>query len=117
MCVAVSGLNLNLNPKQNYVLHFQNENEVATFNLSSLMFHAKNELCAGSKIPYPTLKVFKRKLKEVKTQEGKQKKKFELLKEIKNTVRKQENQGQGGFPLLLKILKPKRLPQGYRDEI
>ena len=43
------------------------------------MFYAKNELCAGSKIPYPTLKVFKRKLKKVKTKEGKQKKKFELF--------------------------------------
>ena len=53
------------------------------------MFHAKNELCAGSKIPYPKMKVFERKFNTVKQGDMKPKHTYKLLKEIKNSVRKQ----------------------------
>ena len=51
------------------------------------MFRAKNELCAGSKIPYPTMKVFKKKIsKKPQMEEVKQKNQYMLFKEIKDSV-------------------------------
>ena len=55
------------------------------------MFHAKNELCAGIKIIYPKMKVFQRKFNQAKHGDMKPKYTYSLLKEIKNSVRKQHN--------------------------
>ena len=55
------------------------------------MFHAKNEVCAGIKIIYPKMKVFQRKFNQAKHGDMKPKYTYNLLKEIKNSVRKQHN--------------------------
>ena len=55
------------------------------------MFHAKDELCAGNKIPYPKMKVFQRKLNNAKHENVKPKYTYKLVKEMKNSVRKQHD--------------------------
>ena len=52
------------------------------------MFHSKKELCAGKKIPYPKMRVYKRKLEESKSGDRNKKYTFHLVKEKKNSVRK-----------------------------
>ena len=66
---------------------FQNENECAIFNSSSMMFRSKTELCAGRKIPFPKMKVYQRRLEESKPDDSNKKFMFKLVKEIKNLVR------------------------------
>ena len=51
------------------------------------MFRSKTELCAGSKIPFPKMKVYQRRLEESKPDDSNKKYAFKLVKEIKNLVR------------------------------
>ena len=59
--------------------------ECAKFNSSVLSYRDQTELCAGNKIPYPTMKVYVRK----KLRKAKNGKKYVFVhtKDKKNTVR------------------------------
>ena len=52
------------------------------------MFRSKKELCTGIKIAYPKMKVYQRKLEKPKPGDSNKKYTFELVKENKNSVRK-----------------------------
>ena len=56
------------------------------------MFQSKKELCTGIKIAYPKMKVYQRKLEKPKPGDSDKKYSFELVKEIKNLVRKKTTQ-------------------------
>ena len=55
------------------------------------MYRPKQDICAGTKNPFPKMKVYQRKVKESKPDEKKKKYTFELLEEVKDTVSSVKN--------------------------